>query len=63
MIKIGRSWLNYLLKEEQLDIGEFSEKYHITEMEFQFNSLEDQGYDVAFEDPKYETIFKIKFGL
>lgn len=60
MIKIGQSWINHIIKEENLTIDEFRVKYHITTFEFQFHSLEDQGYDVYFEDPKYETLFKLK---
>lgn len=63
MIKIGTSWINHIITEEDLTVDEFRVKYHITELKFQFNSLEDQGYDVYFEDPKHETIFRIKIGI
>lgn len=62
MIRISERRLNYLVREENLTIDEFRERYHIDTFEYQYG-IRNAGYDIAFDDPKYETIFKVKFGI
>lgn len=60
MIRISERRLNYIVKEDNLTIDEFKEKYHITEFSYQYG-LKNSGYDVWFEEPKYAAMFKLKY--
>lgn len=63
MIEISRVYLNVIFKKEQLSGDEFQKQYHIQHLERLGGDIYTEMWGLEFEDPKYETMFRLRFNL